>query len=265
MPPHDDAFRRRPGSGEDESDPAHIVMVTMIAMTRAEYLAAVDAARAAGAAYYDTDVQAMSDAAYDELIGLITATELAHPDWAASDGLLTQFAGGTSSGGDVTHPTPMRSLDNVTDDKPGEGHGALTAFIASINEPVVVEPKLDGMAVRAVYRDGRLVQVVTRGAGQSGEDVTAQARTISGLPARINPSVDMGGPRSTLQPERRIPSCRGHQGRRSVATLTVSPARRMRQARLDTTLGSSEHPSTKTPPLCMVTGNLLDHAEVPEN
>lgn len=163
----------------------------MTAMTHAEYLAGVDAARAAAGAYYDTDVQTMSDAQYDELIEQIAATELAHPDWVASDGLLTQVAGGASAGGDVTHPTPMLSLDKVTEDKPGEGYEALAAFIASINGPVVVEPKLDGMAVRAVYRDGQLMQVVTRGDGQSGEDVTAQARTISGLPAKINRGVDM--------------------------------------------------------------------------
>lgn len=47
----------------------------------AEYLAAVEAARAAAAAYYDTDVQTMPDAQYDELIEQITAAELAHPEW----------------------------------------------------------------------------------------------------------------------------------------------------------------------------------------
>jgi len=176
---------------EDVSVPVHIVGVNMTLNTQADYLAAVEAARKGAAAYYDTDVQTMSDAQYDELIEQIAAAEQAHPQWTASDGLLTQVAAGTSSGGDVTHPTPMLSLDKVTEDKPGEGYEALAAFIASVGGPVVVEPKLDGMAIRAVYRDGKLVQVITRGDGQSGEDVTAQARSISGLPDQINRGIDM--------------------------------------------------------------------------
>ena len=171
--------------------PVHIVGVTMTLNSEAEYLAAVAAARAAAAAYYDTDVQTMSDAQYDELIEQIAAAEQAHPEWTASNGLLTQVAGGISTGGDVAHPVPMLSLDKVTEDKPGEGYEALAAFIAAVGGPVVVEPKLDGMAIRAVYRNGRLKQVVTRGDGQSGEDVTTQARSISGLPEKIGTGIDM--------------------------------------------------------------------------
>jgi len=65
----------------------HIVGVTITLNTEAEYLAAVATARNAAAAYYDTAVQTMADARYDELIEQITATEQTHPQWAASDGL----------------------------------------------------------------------------------------------------------------------------------------------------------------------------------
>ena len=178
---------------------------------------------------------------HDELIELIeqiTATEQAHPEWTASDGLLTQVAGGASAGGDVQHPTPTLSLDKVTEDKPGEGYEALAALIASVGGPVVVEPKLDGMAIRAVYRNGRLAQGITRGDGQSGEDVTAQARSISGLPESIGAGVDMEygwakgrrGPRRSLYPRRPVPGRQPQLGRGRQAAVRQLPQRRRRLA-----------------------------------
>lgn len=159
-------------------------MKTTIA-TCDDYIATVEAAQLAAGAYYDTDVELMIDSEYDALIERIADAETAHPDWIIEHGLLTTVAAGTSAGGDVIHPTPMLSLDKVTDDLP-----ALQRWIDSVGGPVVVEPKLDGMAVRAVYRAGRLTQVVTRGDGTSGEDVTAQAVAISGLPEHTSTDFD---------------------------------------------------------------------------
>jgi DNA ligase (NAD+) len=96
-----------------------------------------------------------------------------------------KVAGGAVSG-DVPHTVPMLSLDNVF------GAGQLADWAASLERrlgrPVTawsVEPKLDGLAIAARYRGGRLTQLVTRGDGTKGEDVSHAIGTIVGLPARL--------------------------------------------------------------------------------
>jgi DNA ligase (NAD+) len=160
--------------------------------TQDEYLNAVATARAAAVAYYETEQVVMDDATYDTFVRSIAATEDAHPDWAASGGLVDQVAGGTSSGGEVEHRVPMLSLDNAMD---GD---ELNAWFARFDQrcadagfadaAVCVEPKLDGLAVSARYTDGTLVQVATRGDGRRGEDVTGRTHQVSGLPWTLNDS-----------------------------------------------------------------------------
>lgn len=140
--------------------------------------------RAAAAAYYDTDTELMSDADYDTGIHQLE-TAVAHDETlrARFTDLLDTVAGGQSAGGDVTHPVMMGSLSKA---KTLEG---VQALAASISGPVAVEAKLDGLAVRAVYVRGNLVQVVTRGDGATGEDITVQARTLQFLPATVGATV----------------------------------------------------------------------------
>ncbi|GAA1763053.1 NAD-dependent DNA ligase LigA [Luedemannella helvata] len=151
---------------------------TMPFSDRAEFDAAVAAAREAASAYYDTAVMVMPDADYDLLADRIAATIAVNPDWD-DRGLTTEVAAGASAGGDVVHPTPMLSLDKV------KTRDDLDAFVVRLADQAVVEVKLDGLAVRAEYRDGRLALVATRGDGSTGEDVTVQAMRdggIAGLP-----------------------------------------------------------------------------------
>lgn len=154
-----------------------------------EFDAAVAQARTAAASYYDSATLILTDAEYDALTDSITATLAEHPEWDV-DGtaatLLDSVAAGASAGGDVTHPVPMLSLGKATET------AELTAFLERLgNVPTITEVKLDGMAVRAVYRAGELVLVATRGDGTTGEDVTAQARNIAGLPRSLNKIVDV--------------------------------------------------------------------------
>lgn len=127
---------------------------------------------------------------------LLPHLELAHPEDAIDHGLHTKVAAGTQAVADVKHPTPMLSLDKA---KTMDEVHALLARAEEAAEAIGVpkshimlhvEPKLDGMAMRAVYRNGRLVQVVTRGDGRAGEDVTARlARpqvAVRGLPTFID-------------------------------------------------------------------------------
>lgn len=148
------------------------------------FTALADKLRSAAAAYYSGDgAQLMDDATYDT--GIRELRSLAGEHYLTeADDLFTQVAGG-QDGGDVSHATPMLSLDNAMDD------AELDAFFARVSTKLgipaaeiawTVEPKLDGMALSVCYIDGKLDKVVTRGNGLAGEDVTAIAKTVKGIP-----------------------------------------------------------------------------------
>lgn len=141
------------------------------------FLEAVTRAKDAAHSYYTSDTMTMSDAEYDALLDAIEETRSAHPDWDDS-GLTTQVAGGVAVDGDVRHPAPMLSMAKATT------LDAITQMVAG--KGYVVEPKLDGMAVRAEYVDGKLTLAATRGDGMTGEDITLQVRRgIRGLPTQL--------------------------------------------------------------------------------
>lgn len=128
--------------------------------------------REAAAAYYDTDTELMTDAEYDA--GIEKLKQSAAPGEYAD--LLDQVAAGQSAGGDVTHPSLMGSMSKAKD------LDAVDELLVRIGAEVAVEPKLDGLAVRAVYTHGRLDLVATRGDGRTGEDITEQAKTLGIFP-----------------------------------------------------------------------------------
>ncbi|WP_157556062.1 NAD-dependent DNA ligase LigA [Herbidospora yilanensis] len=149
------------------------------------YAEAVQLAVDASAAYYGDGTSTLDDDAYDRLVRGIEAYEAGHPDQVLPSSPTGKVAGGAVVG-DVPHTVPMLSLDNVF------GPDQLAAWAASLerrlDHPVTawsVEAKLDGLAVSARYRRGRLVQLVTRGDGQAGEDVSHSIGTIVGLPERL--------------------------------------------------------------------------------
>lgn len=154
------------------------------------YASLVSRARDAAAAYYRGEAPQMTDAEYDALLERVASFEQAHPDETIAHDLFTAVAAGTGTG-DVPHPVPMLSLEKV---KTETAVRAFLTRVASVEDGagrsfVAVQPKLDGMAIRAEYREGTLAQVVTRGSGQAGEDVTARvlrdAVTIHGLPSHL--------------------------------------------------------------------------------
>ena len=148
--------------------------------------------------YHVLDSPVISDAEYDALYRELLALEEARPELVTPDSP-TQRAGATPSDvfAKVRHPAPILSLMNAFD---AEGLRAWRARLgrllpADTHLQYVVEPKLDGLTVVLTYRDGRFVQGATRGDGEVGEDVTANLRTLRGVPKRI--PVD---PRSDVQP-----------------------------------------------------------------
>ncbi|MGP3955892.1 NAD-dependent DNA ligase LigA [Nonomuraea sp. 3N208] len=149
------------------------------------YAEAVQLAVDSAAAYYADGTSTLDDDAYDRLVRGIQAYEEEHPEAVLPSSPTGKVAGGAVVG-DVPHTVPMLSLDNVF------GAEQLADWAAAlerrIGRPVTawsVEPKLDGLAISARYRNGRLAQLVTRGDGTAGEDVSHAIGTIVGLPDRL--------------------------------------------------------------------------------
>jgi DNA ligase (NAD+) len=180
----------RPGTDQVVGvDPASVARSRDLAagagpLTGADLTAVVSVLAAAAESYYHSDALVIDDATYDALVRRLADSALADLDDADADmarGLTGEVAGGTSSGGDVAHRSAMLSLDNAMDaEETVAWHERLVRSVGDV--ALVVEPKLDGLAAACHYRAGRLVQVVTRGDGRSGEDVTERARGARGLP-----------------------------------------------------------------------------------
>jgi DNA ligase (NAD+) len=152
---------------------------------------------AANRAYYLDDAPIMSDAEYDARLRDLVALEAAFPELRTASSptqrVGTAGADETSPFAEVRHDRPMLSLGNAF------GEDELRAFDARVRrglglppapEPApglryVAELKIDGLAVSLRYRDGRFVRGATRGDGTTGEDVTANLRTIGVIPARL--------------------------------------------------------------------------------
>ena len=163
----------------------------------AELAAAVDRANEL---YHVEDAPEISDAEYDALFRELVALETAYPELTTSESP-TQRVGGTPTGtfDEVRHVRPMLSLSNAF------SHDELRAFDGRVRrglglpaapEPApelryVAELKIDGLAISLRYERGRFAQGATRGDGTTGEDVTANLRTISVIPGRLAESATL--------------------------------------------------------------------------
>lgn len=148
--------------------------------------ALAESLRAAAKSYYVGTTELMTDAQYDDGIEQLRIAVAEDPALAPQFAdLLEQVAAGQSAGGDITHSELMGSMDKAT------SLDAVTAFVNRVTGGVVVEPKLDGLAVAATYQAGRLVALATRGDGRTGEDVLSRAGRITGLPTTIAETGDL--------------------------------------------------------------------------
>lgn len=138
--------------------------------------------------YYVLNESSVPDAEYDRLMQALKAIEADHPDWVRDDSP-TQRVGGQPQTGftQVQHEVPMLSLDNAFSDE------EMAAFYKRLQDrmnttealELACEPKLDGIAVSLLYDNGRLVRGATRGDGTTGEDITANVRTIRSIPLAL--------------------------------------------------------------------------------
>lgn len=148
--------------------------------SHSEYLQLIQKAQQAAEAYRNSDTLLMSDEEYDSLIEQITILSIEN-GWTEAETLLNSVGDGVEEGGDIQHTIPMLSLEKANTEE------TLNNFLKTINGPVVLEPKLDGLAISAIYRNGKLVQVATRGNGTTGEDITQRSSdAIKGLPTHVN-------------------------------------------------------------------------------
>ncbi len=143
--------------------------------------------------YYVDDEPIVSDADYDELVAELRRLEEEHPALASEDSPTQRVSGRASAlFSPVVHSTPLLSLDNAFDaDELRAWDERLQRRLgAEPEEPIaygyVCELKIDGVAISLRYEAGELVQAATRGDGRVGEDVTANVRTISAVPERID-------------------------------------------------------------------------------
>ncbi|TKI03207.1 NAD-dependent DNA ligase LigA [Martelella alba] len=142
--------------------------------------------------YFVLDAPEVPDAEYDRLMAELRALEARHPELLTADSP-TQRVGGAplAAFGQVRHEVPMLSLDNVFDEE------SFLAFnkrildrLKSADDLVFCcELKLDGLAVSLLYENGELVRAATRGDGATGEDITANVRTIRTIPLRLRDGV----------------------------------------------------------------------------
>ncbi|MBP7582369.1 MAG: NAD-dependent DNA ligase LigA, partial [Vogesella sp.] len=148
--------------------------------------------------YYVLDAPTVPDAEYDRLFRELQQLEADYPA-LKTPASPTQRVGGEvlPAFDSVTHTVPMLSLSNAFSDMQADDfavrHAELIAFdervgrdLAAANLAYATEPKFDGLAISLLYRDGELVQAATRGDGSSGENVTANIRTVRAIPLRLH-------------------------------------------------------------------------------
>lgn len=140
--------------------------------------------------YYVLDAPSLPDGDYDALFAELLAIEQAHPELITPDSP-SQRVGATpdSAFASVSHHVPMLSLDNALSEAEwlafDQRARERLSWDLAVGLPYVCEPKFDGLAVSVIYRDGLLQQAATRGDGQTGEDITANIRTIRSVPLRL--------------------------------------------------------------------------------
>ena len=136
--------------------------------------------------YYSLDSPEITDGEYDELIGNLREIESNFPELITLDSP-TQRVGSAplEAFEPVEHRIPMLSLSNVMDQNELDNWYERVSAKLQKDISVVSEPKIDGLAVSLVYKDGQLILGSTRGDGQIGENVTTNLRTVKTIPLSL--------------------------------------------------------------------------------
>src|SRR6478735_7466899 len=165
--------------------------------------------------YYTQATPEISDAEYDKLFRELEELEKKHPEFHDANSPTLRVGGAPIDGfQQIKHAMPMLSIDDVFElgaeamEKSGasrpeqeliEFYQRLQKNLKREDIAVTIEPKIDGVAVSLLYRDGKLAYAATRGDGRTGDDVTHNVRTIRSIPLELKfqepaesaPSVDL--------------------------------------------------------------------------
>ncbi|MCP5536968.1 MAG: NAD-dependent DNA ligase LigA [Akkermansiaceae bacterium] len=153
--------------------------------------------------YYQDAEPEISDAEYDALMNELKKLEKEHPELARPDSPSQRVGGAPLEHfSQVEHLVPMLSIEDIHELKPEEleqigdpsassaenlrdWYARLEKNLGQKNVPVTIEPKIDGVAVSVVYRDGVLDYAATRGDGATGDDISQNVRTIQSIPLKL--------------------------------------------------------------------------------
>ncbi|KRD79581.1 NAD-dependent DNA ligase LigA [Lysobacter sp. Root983] len=137
--------------------------------------------------YHVLDDPSIPDAEYDRLLRELDQLEAAHPELLTPDSPTQRVGNAPSSAfAEVRHAIPMLSLGNAfSDEEVADFERRIEERLERSSPSFSVEPKLDGLAISLRYEHGRFVQGATRGDGATGEDVTANLRTVKAIPLQL--------------------------------------------------------------------------------
>ncbi|MGN0908248.1 MAG: NAD-dependent DNA ligase LigA, partial [Succinivibrio sp.] len=138
-------------------------------------------------AYYVDDSPLVPDAEYDRLYRELEEMERSDPSLAAKDSPTRRVGGAAASSfASVSHHVPLMSMGDIfNDDELADFDRRMSEFQDGAEVEYCAEPKLDGLALSIIYRNGVLERAATRGDGRVGEDVTANAMTIKAIPLKL--------------------------------------------------------------------------------
>jgi DNA ligase (NAD+) len=168
--------------------------------SQAEYLALVDTLTEHDRRYYVEAAPTISDVEYDRQLARLRAIEADHPDWIVTwSPTLRVGHAPVSAFPKVKRPVAMLSLDNTYDeadlreffDRVMKGLGLDDDAPASVRPTFSIEPKIDGFGIELTYTKGVFTLGATRGDGITGEDVTANLRTVQGVALKLREPVDI--------------------------------------------------------------------------
>ena len=137
--------------------------------------------------YYEEAAPTISDREYDRLYKELVDLEAKFPDLITPDSPTQQVGGKPLQAfAQIQHRVPMLSLDNTySEDEAANFYKRITRLLPDEKIPVVIEPKVDGVAVSVMYENGRLKYAATRGDGLVGDDITQNIKTIRSVPQQL--------------------------------------------------------------------------------
>jgi DNA ligase (NAD+) len=138
--------------------------------------------------YYQDAAPSISDQDYDALYRELSDLEAAHPEFLTPDSPTRRVGGAPlEEFSQIRHRVPMLSLDNTySEGEVIEFYRRVQKTLPGRDVPVIIEPKIDGVAVSLFYENGALQYAATRGDGVTGDDITQNARTIRTIPRKLH-------------------------------------------------------------------------------